>query len=591
MADMDQTAAAMPAPAPSGDSMGAPAPASAPMAPAATAAAPQQVSADRLERAKAALVKASASGNIEDAAQLASFIREQEHIRNTPSAPGRSDAIENVGVSGADSIAETVSGWFKPQDPKEQSVDEIEGKLAGGAGAGAVGGALLPKALSLASKVAPNKFGLKAGLEAASEAAGKVPASKRIIGGAGGGAAAGAVDVAGESLGAPPAVTFAGELVAGGIGDTAATVLQKGTTQLLRSVANASVGNKAGALRALADIVKPDKALNAKEAARIQEKIFGAKTEGYLDEAIRSDYRQEAYAGLRKADPSLDAQAAASGKPIATASELYRDRYTEGVNKAIEQAGRPFSRTPEAQQFFQQLQVLVQKRELSAVQASDLVAAIKTDTSKSAAVRKDYAETVDNRIRELFSTGHDATGARAIPAQVERELKESLQSKFGDYVKQVTGEDSYRMSKTAYTAEKLAEAKDKFPYFFKDQISRKEFDAFASNLARDPAGKVFLQTELSRHLANVPPQQLVADFNKARSTLVKQGLVGPEDLQVMHQAVKRIAEVADEGLKLKFTEHLRNQLMLALARQPGAKAGGAVGKSRDEGSEWMVPGV
>src|ERR1700741_689442 len=98
MADMDQTAATVPAAA---GSMGAGAPASAPMASAAPAAAvaatPVQVSSDRLERAKAALVKASASGNIEDAAQLASFIREQEHIRATPSAPGRSDAVDNIG--------------------------------------------------------------------------------------------------------------------------------------------------------------------------------------------------------------------------------------------------------------------------------------------------------------------------------------------------------------------------------------------------------------------------------------------------------------------------------------------------------------
>lgn len=582
MADMDQTTVA---------TAGQPGGAQASTAPAAPATPPQQVSLDRLERAKAALVKASASGNIEDAAQLASFIREQEHIRNTPGAPGRSDAIEDVGVSGADSIAETMSGWFKPQDPREQSINEIEGKVAGGGVGGAVGGAVLPKGLQLLSKIAPNKFGLKPALEAASEAAGKIPLSKRVIGGAGGGVAAGGVDVVGESLGAPPAVTFAGELVAGGLGDTAATVLQKGTTQLLRSVANASVGNKAGALRAIAEIWRPDKALNAREAARIQETIFGKKTEGYLDEAIRSDYRQEAYAGLRKADPSLDAQAAASGKPIATASELYRDRYTEGVNKAIEQAKQPFSKTPAAQQFFDQLKVLVQKRELSPAQANDLIAAIKTDTSRNAAVRKDYAETVDNRIRELFSSGHDATGARAIPAQVERELKESLQTKFGDYVKQVTGQDSYRMSKAAYTAEKLAEAKDKFPYFFKDQIERKEFDSFASNLARDPAGKDFLRTEVARHMANTPPQNIVEDFNKVRSTLVKQDLVGPEELQYMHKAVQAIQKTAEEGLKVKFAEHLRNQLLLALARQPGVKAGGAVGRKQDEGSEWMAPGA
>lgn len=269
-----------------------------------------------LSQAYEALQKAHAAGDTTRAQTIAEYIRSEE-------AKPKSEALVPVGVTPGELVAGAVSGeardpsgnWFSTNTPKPTSLQEAAGETAGGAVGGAVAGAALPGLLKAAGKVIPGALGK--GSEALGQVLSKVPLKERVVKGAGGGAAAGLTGAAGEAFGLPKAVTASAELATGGLGESAASFLSKESGQLLRFIGNASYANVAGASRALQGMLSPNKALNEATARKLQSKLFGEKTEGYLDSLVGSENRIAVQEALRKADPSLvpqaQAQAGAAG--------------------------------------------------------------------------------------------------------------------------------------------------------------------------------------------------------------------------------------------------------------------------------------
>jgi hypothetical protein len=255
-----------------------------------------------MTQAYEALRKADAAGDTKSAKKLADYIRSQPNEGMAPT-----EGVESVAVHPAEMAAETVksgSNWFSGNEPEEVSLEQAAGGVAGGAAGGAAAGAVAPGLLKAAGKVTPGAVGkLFSGL---GEAAGALPLKERVVRGAGGGAAAGAVDVAGKAFGAPKAVTMAGEALAGGLGESAASFLQKEAGQLGRFVANISYGNVAGASRALGGMLSPNRTLNEAVARKLQTRLFGDKTDAYVEGLVGSDNRVAVQEALRKADPTLN---------------------------------------------------------------------------------------------------------------------------------------------------------------------------------------------------------------------------------------------------------------------------------------------
>jgi hypothetical protein len=249
-----------------------------------------------------ALRKADAAGDTTSAKKIADYIRSQPGAGESPS-----EGVQSVAVHPAEMAAEAgkdAGNWFSSNEPEDMSLGKLGGEVAGGAAGGAVAGAVLPGTLKAAGKVVPGAVGkLFSGL---GEAASALPLKERVTRGAGGGAAAGAVDATGRAFGAPKAATFAGEMLAGGLGETAASFLQKEASQLGRFVANISYGNVAGASRALGGMLSPNRPLNESVARKLQQKLFGNPTDSYVDGLVSSDNRIAVQEALRKADPSLN---------------------------------------------------------------------------------------------------------------------------------------------------------------------------------------------------------------------------------------------------------------------------------------------
>jgi len=254
-----------------------------------------------IEEAYAGLEKAHAAGDRATAQRLADYIRAEQ-------AKVPKDSISAVPVHPVEAVAEAASGWspstwFQSKDPKEMSLEEAAGKVSGGAAAGAAAGAVMPGLLKGAGKLVPGAIGkLLTGL---GEGMGALPLKERVVKGAGGGAAMGATEALGEALGAPPALTAAGSLVAGGTGEAAASFLTKETGALLKFVGNLGYGHTPGMARALGGMLSPNKQLNEATALKLQKKLFGDKTGGYVNGLIGSEHRVAAQEALRKADPSL----------------------------------------------------------------------------------------------------------------------------------------------------------------------------------------------------------------------------------------------------------------------------------------------
>lgn len=513
-----------------------------------------------------ALERAHAAGDTQDAQKIADYIRSQNMGRSPQ------EGVTPVDVDVGGMAARGLSDMFKPQDPQEVSGREFAGGVGGGAVGGAVTGVVAPKVLETVGKVIPGWPGKV--LQGAGKALGMLPAKERAIRGAGGGAAAGVAEAGGKALGAPPALTLAAELAAGGLGESAASFLTKETGQLLQFVGNASYGNVAGASRAVRGMLNPNKELNAATAGKLQKELFGEKTEGYINGLIGSDNRLAAQKMLRQGDPSL-----AQASPLTPASQIYREKMYDGVTQAV-QSGKTFSNTPEATLFRSELKTLEQLGKLTPGQAAELRAVVAADKSKNPAVLKRYAENIDDNIRQwgkqLEKGGQ--TGAAAVDARTATEVREALRKAYNQYTERLGLGDVERRYRGAYAVEKIAEAKDKLPHFLQGFGKPEEFAKLARNLARDPAGKPFIQQTLARHMAQQEPKQIVQEFERLEKGLVNAELVNPVDLKEIRAGVASVKRTADKGVQMRVATQLKQMVMMAMARKAGAAAGrGVVG--------------
>lgn len=282
----------------------------------------------------------------------------------------------------------------------------------------------------------------------------------------------------------------------------------------------------------------------------------------------------EIKAALREKTAAKDKIAAeAEALGLKPASEIYRERMFSGVTEAVNR-GEAFSATPEAKEFAKKLSVLVQSQELSANEASKLMAKLSTDRSTNAEVRGRFAKNVDDTIRQWGKPAEKGgqEGAAVINAQLAAEVRGDLQKAYNAYTTRLGLSDVEKKYRGAYSQEKIAEAKDKLPHFLAG-FDSKEFPAFARNLARDPDTKGLLEQGLKTHLANVEPKKIVGEFESLRKTLVDAKLLDPVDVRHLREAAEAVKATADKGLQSKRSERFQALVLMALGRKAGGAAG------------------
>jgi len=277
------------------------------------------------------------------------------------------------------------------------------------------------------------------------------------------------------------------------------------------------------------------------------------------------------------------AETEAARLALRPASEIYRDRMFQGVTAGVK-SGKSFSTTPEFGAFQKELEHQVTMGNLPKAKAAELLRQLRLDRAKGSGnsrVLEGYAELVDNQIRKFGkpAEGAVATGADAIDKQVAAGIRESLQKSYNTYTQRLGLGNAEKQYRAAYSAEMLAEAKDKLPHFlYKGFGQEREFAKLARNLARDPQGKPFIQKVLAKHLANQEPKAVATEFERLQSTLVNAGLLLPAELKPLRTGAELVRKTADKGLQQKRADTLKHLLLMAMTRQAGIAGGGAAAR-------------
>jgi len=634
-----------------------------------------------LQPAYEALQKAHAAGDTKSAQKLADYIRTKQSEQEAAKTKANGSA-SSIAVHPVEAVGEFLGGlhpskWFEGRDAKDVSAEEAIGAIGGGTAAGAAAGAVLPGALRAGGKAVPGAIGK--GMQALGEVLGKVPLKERVVRGAGGGAAMAGVETLGEAMGAAPALNAAAGLVGGGLGETAASFLTKEAGQLLKFVGNASYGNVAGASRALGGMLAPNKPLNEAMARKLQKKLFGDRTEGYVNGLVGSDNRAALQEALRKADPTLtgrgprspdeprpawageadgemlpmsnsrEVAAAGSrglppgeGNPLAPpvaiggppgapaaaapvpgmaagkagaaakraaaqaeaerleteaasqalkpASQLYRERMFQGVTEQV-RAGKGFSTGPEYAAFEKELQLQVARGKVQPREAQELLRKLRLDRAKgprAGELHGKYAEDLDDQIRLWGKPqeGAPASGAAAVSSKTSREVRDALRNSYNSYLERSGMGPLEQKYRNAYSQEMIAEAKDKMPRFlFGGLESGAEFTKMARSMSKDPAAKGFLLQSVAKHLANTEPKAVAGEFERLQSAMVTAKMLDPADLKFLREGAAAVKRTAEGKAKERAAMQLQERLMLALARQGGLGAGGAVGAAAADEAE------
>lgn len=208
------------------------------------------------------------------------------------------------------SPVQAVKDWFNKEKSQDVTSGEVIGDVTGQALGGSVAAVVLPELMQKGGKLLSKvPFGPAKAIgnttRALGEVLGDIPAGERSIQGAGGGALQSGAELTAKATGMAPIYSVPLSLGAGGLGEAGASFLTKEGGKLGAFALKAMQGDANGAINAVKGMISPYKELNAKSAARMQERMFGKKVEDRVDHLTSSDHRIAVQEKLRKDDPTL----------------------------------------------------------------------------------------------------------------------------------------------------------------------------------------------------------------------------------------------------------------------------------------------
>lgn len=443
-------------------------------------------------------------------------------------ATGVSGAIDDGLAAGA-KTRDYLSTLFDSRAPKDvDPYAPLKGAAAG------IGAKYTLPVIGKGVAMLPLPYARPVGL--ALQAAGKIGP---IVSGVAGAASSAAGEVA-QVLGASKATQLLAELAGGGVGQLGASFAGKASGSLMQSAYRAGHGDFVGAWNSIKRVATISAEEKASAGAARQVKKFGPAETGRIEGEFPTVQSSRLQNEIRAADPSIP-----TGKP---ASEHYRENMFAGVNNAVAR-GKTFSSSPAFADLKDDLAVLAETGKMTKADASTLLQTLRSDASKNPRVSGQFAQTIDNQIRNWGASAEKggATGARAVGQNADKEVRESVRAAYQKYTESIGLGDIERKYRGAYSAEKTAEAKDKIPYLISKFGTKSELDDQARNLARDPESKALFKQGIRDHLANVPPEKIGSEFNRIQILLVRSGVMAPKDLRVFAEQAKNIETVLKKG--------------------------------------------
>lgn len=507
---------------------------------------------------------------------------------------------------------------MEPTEPVSKSYGErgTEAGISTGLGAGM--GYILPKAL----QAVPNPA-----LQTAGRAMELIPPSQRMLGGAMGGGLSSLASQTAEAYGAPTAVKLPAELISAGLGDLVGQKLTTAASNLAKSFYYGAKGNLPLATSYFTGAFGQPMEERLAAAAARQKQAFGKPTEAIpgetetkfqqaTQEELKKQYgygkTTDVYAPETGTDvmvPGTDMNVPAKGIKPATlkptgetvtktlpkdaqgnevpVSQALRDDFYNGVNQIITKAAPEdrFSASPEYARFISGLEPLVAKGSsaggISRADFNSLKQALGTDMG-SMASRQEYAQTVDNLIRK-WQGKLNAEGKAAIDADTAKNIRGQLRDSFGLWSERNglgTPEKNYR---SAYTAEKTAQAKDDIPYLISHYGDKPAADKMALQISKDPDLKSELDKALRQQLANTPTEKIAEEFKRVDKLLVRAGLSNPKEMNEYRRLVNQIDAIRKKGKDATpYVERLKAGILRSAAIAGASEAVNQVNKITGE---------
>lgn len=462
----------------------------------------------------------------------------------------------------AKDVYEKLKGYFTRTEGHEFDIGQAGKQALGGGIAGAATGLAAPKALELAGKLIPGPAGkVVSGL---GTAWGEMGAIQRVARGVLGGGAAGAAEEATSAAGLSPAEQTAVGLVAGGTGEAVASLPAKSAVLVGKLFGSMAVGSPSGISGATLGLMGPNRMAFKKSAELEKERLFGKKIPGYVEGLESNTNKEAAKSSLLKSDPTIPQNLE---KPV---SAYYRDDllYPQVSNLIL--SGKRFSGSAPYRTLENKVYDLVDGGEITRKQSSDLLGALSTDRSRNPNVLKTFPERVDNIIREWGKQAEvgPQEGYKAVSQKLASSVRSDIRDSYNKWLdSQGLGplEKKYR---TAYSQEKIAEAKDMVPHLLKYGKSE-ELDRIGGAIMQDPSTKGVLLDETRKYLNNADVSEVISRYNAIDRLLVGNRLISAQEILPIRQAVAKIAQTAEHGEKVKLAERVKRLLIRAVPYQAG----------------------
>jgi len=263
-----------------------------------------------------------------------------------------------------------------------------------------------------------------------------------------------------------------------------------------------------------------------------------------------------------------------TGQPQKVSEVLRNEMYQEVGNVTVKNPSQRFSSSEQFKALSAKLDEHVAEGTISKADKNHLLTILKSDQGAVGSQQR-YGQTVDNQIRS-WAGKPGAEGKTALTQQQRNAVRNDLRDTFAEWTdKQGFGkiEKDYR---SAFTQEKIAEAKDYVPRLISRFDGKPEATQFARQMINDiPESKQLLQKELNTYFANLEPKQIPSEFNRVEKLLVDTDILKPEELNILRQQVadiekggnpeaigKRMKRILDKQLKVKLpTQAARSAIM------------------------------
>ena len=283
------------------------------------------------------------------------------------------------------------------------------------------------------------------------------------------------------------------------------------------------------------------------------------RAEGYTEKLEPTGIREA------KIDPK-------TGKPENVSKVLRNEMYKEVGNVTVNNPAQRFSSSEQFKALETKMNDYVTDGLISKADKNHLLTILKADQGSIDSQGR-YGQTVDRQIRK-WAGKPDATGAAALDNEAKNAVRNDLRNSFAEWTdKQGFGsiEKDYR---SAFTQEKIAEAKDYIPKLISRFDGKKQTTQFVRQMVNEtPETKELIKSEMNKFFANVEPKDIPKEFNRIEKILVDAKLFEAEELNSLRQQVVDVEKGGDpEAIGARMKRILNRYLKVTIPAQAARSA-------------------